>query len=239
MDACLEFLDALRGLSGSLAADVAQRIPPASEACFSLSALAANLRTRLDALLEVPAEACLGAELAQFLTDELVPFLDTSLTRAAQLGDPAQELHPARRTLSPSDFGLHNALRSEAGLSFVDFEYFGWDDPAKTLCDFVLHPAMSLPQDLRQRFASGFLSRFSEADSGLPRRAATVYPLYAIKWCLILLNEFLRGADARRVFAAGAVCGNDDARARRDTQLAKARAMLTQARTNHAADCLR
>ncbi|MBI5519121.1 MAG: hypothetical protein HY916_03560 [Desulfovibrio sp.] len=239
MDACLEFLDALRGLSCNLAADVAERIPPASEACFSLSALATNLRARLDALQDVPREACLGAELSQFLAAELIPLLDTSLTRAAQLGDPAQELPQRCRTLSPSDFGLHNALRSEAGLCFVDFEYFGWDDPAKTLCDFLLHPAMDLPQDLRQRFASGFLSRFAGADCGLPRRAATVYPLYAIKWCLILLNEFLRGADARRVFAAGAACAADDARARREAQLAKARAMLNKARTTHAADCLR
>lgn len=239
MDACLEFLDALRGLSGSLDADAAQRIPPASEACFSLSALAANLRARLDALQDVPREACLGAELAQFLAAELIPFLDTSLTQAAQLGDPAQELPQRCRTLSPSDFGLHNALRSEAGLCFVDFEYFGWDDPAKTLCDFMLHPAMDLPQDLRQRFASGFLSRFAGTDCGLPSRAATVYPLYAIKWSFILLNEFLRGADARRVFAAGAACAADDARARREAQLAKARAMLNKARTTHAADCLR
>lgn len=238
MDACLEFLDALRGLSGSLDAELARQIPPASEACFSLSALAGNLRTRLDALLDVPRDACLGAELAQFLSAELVPFLDTSLTRAAQLGDPAQELPPGLRTLSPSDFGLHNALRTDCGLSFVDFEYFGWDDPAKTLCDFVLHPAMGLPENLRRRFADGFLSRFAGADSGLPKRVAAVYPLYAIKWCLILLNEFLRGADARRVFAAGAACAND-ARARREAQLAKARAMLTQARTTHAADSLR
>ncbi len=238
MDACLEFLDGLRGLSGSLATEMAQQIPPASEACFSLSALADNLRHRLDALLAVPKDVCLGAELAAFLSAELIPFLDQSLTRAAQLGDPAQELPPQCRTLSPSDFGLHNALRSDRGLSFVDFEYFGWDDPAKTLCDFVLHPAMGLPENLRQRFASGFLSRFAGMDSGLPKRVAAVYPLYGIKWCLILLNEFLRGADARRLFAAGAAC-DDDAAARRETQLAKARAMLTQARTTHAADCLR
>lgn len=242
MDACLEFLDGLRDLAKTLPANVAAQVPPASEACFSLSALAANLRTRLDALLDVPKDACLGGELDVFLSAELIPFLDQSLTQAAQLGDPARELPQAQRTLSPSDFGLHNALRSDSGLSFVDFEYFGWDDPAKTLCDFVLHPAMALPENLRQRFSSGFLSRFAGMDSGLPKRVAAVYPLYGIKWCLILLNEFLRGADARRLFAAGAACApgmDDDALARRETQLAKARAMLTQARTTHAADCLR
>ncbi|MBI5520266.1 MAG: hypothetical protein HY916_09415 [Desulfovibrio sp.] len=241
MDACLEFLDGLRTLSGQLQAEAAARIPPASEACFSLAALAANLRGRLEALLAVPKDACLGAELAAFLAEELVPFMEASLERAhGLLGDPEQELPQDKRTLSPSDFGLHNALRSETGLSFVDFEYFGWDDPAKTLCDFLLHPAMGLPEELRRRFSDGFLARFAGpgGDPGLPKRVTAVYPLYAIKWCFILLNEFLRGAEARRVFAANADCG-DDARTRRQAQLDKARAMLNQARTPHAADSLR
>lgn len=241
MDACLEFLDGLRALSPQLAPDVADQIPPASEACFSLAALAANLRGRLDALLAVPLDACLGAELAAFLSGELVPFLSESLTRAEiMLGGQTHELPRDKRTVSPSDFGLHNALRADSGLSFVDFEYFGWDDPAKTLCDFLLHPAMNLPEALRQRFAEGFLARFAGpgGDPGLPKRVAAVYPLYGIKWCFILLNEFLRGADARRVFAAGGACA-DDATARRETQLAKARAMLTKARTTHASDGLR
>ena len=44
-----------------------------------------------------------------------------------------QELLEQYRTLSPSDFGFHNALRTPAGtMVFLDFEYFGWDDPAKT-----------------------------------------------------------------------------------------------------------
>ena len=42
----------------------------------------------------------------------------------------------AQRALSPSDFGLHNALRGQDGqLRFVDFEYFGWDDPVKLVSD--------------------------------------------------------------------------------------------------------
>lgn len=238
MDASLEFLDALRSLAGTLDSEAMAQIPPASEACFSLAALAANLRGRLDALLRVPQDACLGAELSAFLSGELVPFLEASLAQAEGLmGDAGRELPQNLRTLSSSDFGLHNALREGASLSFVDFEYFGWDDPAKSLCDFVLHPAMGLLGPLRQRFASGFLARFAAADCGLSERIRAVYPLYGIKWCLILLNEFLRGADARRRFAAGAACA-DDVFERRATQLAKARTMLQQARTTNATDGL-
>ncbi|MBU1230483.1 MAG: aminoglycoside phosphotransferase family protein [Proteobacteria bacterium] len=235
MDACLDFLAGLKGLGAQLTPEQAQTLPAASEACFSLAELAANLRSRLAALDAVPPTACLGAELAAFLAAELKPFLEASLARAAALlGDPEQRLARPRLTLSPSDFGLHNALRTPTGLCFVDFEYFGWDDPAKTLCDFVLHPAMGLAQGLRERFAGGFLASFGAEDSGLPKRVAAVYPLYGIKWCLILLNEFLRAADARRRFAAAASCVDDDL-TRRSLQLGKARAMLDLVRTTHAA----
>ena len=232
MDTCLDFLDGLRQLAGSLAREVAAQIPPASEACFSLAALAANLRERLAALAAVPVGDCLGAELAEFLSGELAPFLEASLSRARCMQPLGAELPQAFRSLSPSDFGLHNALRAPGGLSFVDFEYFGWDDPAKTLCDFVLHPAMGLQPDLAERFTKGFLQAF-DGDPGLRSRAAAVYPLFGAKWCLILLNEFLRAADARRKFAAGGAECSDADLTRRTIQLGKARAMLDQVRRTH------
>ena len=40
------------------------------------------------------------------------------------------------RILSPSDFGLHNTISKKNKLYFFDFEYFGWDDPIKLICDF-------------------------------------------------------------------------------------------------------
>lgn len=241
MTACLEFLDALRHLSRGLTAAEAAAIPAASEACFSLAALEENLRSRLSRLLAVPTQACLGRELAAFLASDLTPFLEASLLLARDLfDDPTEELPPGRRLLSPSDFGLHNAIRSPNGLRFVDFEYFGWDDPAKTLCDFLLHPAMNLPKPLRNLFANGFMTRFggSDGDQSFDRRVRALYPLYSVKWCMILLNEFLREADARRRFALGSSCVADD-RERRLAQLTKARAVLDQARYSHATDDMR
>ena len=57
-----------------------------------------------------------------------------------------------QRALSPSDFGLHNAMRGEDGrLRFIDFEYFGWDDPVKLVSDTALHPG----QQFSARIARG------------------------------------------------------------------------------------
>ena len=123
------------------------------------------------------------------------------------------------RTLSPSDFGFHNAIRRPDGtLAFVDFEYFGWDDPAKTLVDFVLHPGMMLPPNLAQIFVARFVSAFG--DDQLAERARLVYPLFGLKWCTIVLNDFLPGRQT-----IGPAPGGEDAAGTRLRQLAKAGAM--------------
>ena len=45
----------------------------------------------------------------------------------------------SRRCVSPSDFGFHNALVGPDGRAvFLDFEYAGWDDPAKLDLRFLL-----------------------------------------------------------------------------------------------------
>jgi thiamine kinase-like enzyme len=125
--------------------------------------------------------------------------------RRENLRDDA-ELPLRERTLSPSDFGFHHALRDGQGrLAFVDFEYFGWDDPAKTMADFLLHPAMAMTAAQRREFAAGMIALFDD-DPRLAARARILYPWFALKWALILLNEFLPGHLRRRRFA-----GDDDA----------------------------
>ncbi len=103
--------------------------------------------------------------------------------------------------LSPSDFGFHNALRQKDNrLVFVDFEYFGWDDPVKMLSDFLLHPGMTLTSSLRGMFCARFCSLF-EDDRQLGLRFRSLYPLYALRWTMILLNEFLPERLERRILS--------------------------------------
>jgi hypothetical protein len=135
------------------------------------------------------------------------------------------ELIPAGRCLSPSDFGFHNALLAEDGnLRFIDFEYAGWDDPAKLVCDFFCQP--ELPVDLRywDVFMASLCSQWSST-LGLPSRSRLLLPAYQIKWCCIMLNEFVQAGQARRTFAGG----NERIEERKTAQLAKARQGLRTA----------
>ncbi len=173
--------------------------------------------------------------LQRFLADEFTPFLDHaarwSEARLAAAGQSfTAELDLNRRTLSPSDFGFHNALRQpDSRIFFLDFEYFGWDDPAKMIVDFLLHPAMALSAALKRTFATGILRRFADWP-GLRERVESVYPLFGLKWCMIFLNEFLPEAYLRRQFAAIAPA---DRAALQFEQLAKARQMLERIRSEY------
>src|SRR5512141_137544 len=145
--------------------------------------------------------------LKEFLDGEFTPFFEHvaqwSEARLRAAGQSFMEaLDSDRRTLSPSDFGFHNALRQPDGsMIFLDFEYFGWDDPAKMIVDFLLHPAMALSPALKRTFATRIFRRFADWPS-LRERVESVYPLFGLKWCMIFLNEFLPEVYQRRQFAA-------------------------------------
>jgi hypothetical protein len=196
----------------------ADRLRPASEACFSGQALEECLHGRLAPL----AAQTEPAELVDFLEEELKPAIDAACRLSRErLGDGFERALPSEhRTLSPSDFGFHNALRRQEGsLIFLDFEYFGWDDPVKMIGDFLLHPGMQMPADLKRAFARTMLAEFPEAAG----RIAAIYPLYGLKWCLILLNEFLPYHILRRQFAG---MSTHECARRQTEQLAKSRHML-------------
>jgi len=96
--------------------------------------------------------------------------------------------HFSSRTLSPSDIGFGNMLKAPDGtILFYDFEYAGWDDPAKTICDFYLHPAVKLPIKWRELFFQEVIDIADQKD--IEVRLGLVYLLLSIKWCMILLNK--------------------------------------------------
>lgn len=157
----------------------AGRLPAASDAGFSKAQHLAVVRARFEALAGVPEPG-----LRDLLDGEAARLLEAL---APDLEDP-EVLGPEERILSPSDFGFHNALRGGDGvLRFVDFEYFGWDDPAKTVADFFHQPAVPTPPEL----FGVFLEELAPLPATL-ERARLLYPLQGLKWALLLLNPYLR-----------------------------------------------
>ena len=134
------------------------------------------------------------------------------------------------QTLSPSDFGFHNALRMADGrIVFLDFEYFGWDDPAKMVSDFLWHPAMNVKEELRLYFVKHMVSIF-EKDPHFKIRLKSSFPLFGLMWCLICLNEFIMVDAQRRDFARPQV---KNITAVRLEQLAKAKRMSEKIKSTY------
>jgi hypothetical protein len=222
VDQATAFLLAVTALS---AAPGATQLPSASEACWSGAEIVRQVVARRARLARIANDA---PDLAEFLAARLTPALD-EIVDWARAGyrdagfDFERELEPGRRAVIPADFGFHNALRDADGrLTFIDFEYFGWDDPVKLAADFLLHPATALPEPLKHRIGSALSAGFAARDAAFPARLRLLYPLFAMRWCLIILNEFQPDFWARRVHAGS---GGDWPAAKR-RQLARAGELL-------------
>ena len=192
VDHAVDFLIKLHELSKH--AD-SVNLPIAAEACFSLLDLIKNVEERIGNLTQVHVEAESGRLFREFLHDELLPSWDLirdwafNTYHSANM-DVSISISNGQKTLSPSDFGFHNCLKNESGeLCFLDFEYFGWDDPIKLLSDFLLHPGMDLSEPLKYRFMNRAVLGLGCESSGV--RFNALYPIFALKWCLIMLNCFL------------------------------------------------
>ncbi len=218
-------LDFYLDVNAGRASEAARALPVASEACFSLEEHLRTMRRRLERLRGLPAQTPLDREAADFvwgrLTDRAAAVEDAVCDAAARCGVGLDApLASAERRLSPSDFGFHNALVTADGtLKFLDFEYSGWDDPAKMVADFFCQPERPAPETCFADFAAAVA-----ADLPCPElhrwRCALLWPVYRVKWCCIMLNDFLPAGRRRRRFAAGTA----DEEARKRRQLAKARA---------------
>jgi Phosphotransferase enzyme family len=195
----------------------------ASEACLSGKELERQIRKRLSDLAALDDEPALRT----FLREEFMGVFEIFLDRARRVLLSSElsfeaELRPEKQSLVPSDFGFHNALRDDLGrLAFVDFEYFGWDDPAKLTSDTLLHPGTQMNCKLRSRFRSAVQALYGN-DPKFSARWYALYPLFALRWALILLNEFHPERWKRRLLAGGTGSWSDAKR----RQLCASRAML-------------
>jgi hypothetical protein len=213
VDDLATFAKDLHGLRTVPGADV---LPLAREAVRSHVELNLQIAARLERFTEVAARHPRLDALLREITAELN--LRTSEIDATELPRSAQ-------TLSPSDFGFHNALRTRDGLVILDFEYFGWDDPVKLVADVLWHPGSELSTAARQRFYRRMADVY-EMDSTFESRFERDARFYGLRWALIVLGEFLPDVWARRVASGSAV----DPAASRARQLAKAQILVDRVR---------
>lgn len=229
LDESVDFIKRLRLLSQS--SEKFKGFSNASEACLHGKEIEKQINDRLSILKSVSSE-----ELHQFLDVEFSSALHDAIQSAKTLFASQFEI-PLQLSLqipSPSDFGSHNAIKDSSGKTvFIDFEYFGWDDPVKLVSDFYWHPAMDLSEELRILWLNKTKNIF-EKDDTFEARLSVYLPLFGLRWCLILLNEFLPHRMQQRIHADKSKIA--DIQEIQSAQLAKSKKLLEKIikiNTNH------
>jgi len=95
---------------------------------------------------------------------------------------------PDQQWVSPGDFGFHNSIYGTNGIQFIDFEYAGWDDPAKTIVDFSYQPSAK-----RTWGSWPLLEALGwEGRKEVEMRCRNLEPILRLKWACIILSVLNR-----------------------------------------------
>lgn len=181
----------------------ASKLPLASEAGFSIQDHFKLVSDRIKNLRDVILNG--SNQDAKLLIKKLSDYWRLTLEQCTKAASKKNinieaKLDHNQICISPSDFGFHNALIKKNRVRFLDFEYAGWDDPAKMVGDFFSQLAVPIPAQYFESFVSEVMAPFSESEF-LVQRANLLRPIYQIKWCCIALNVFIPVHLARRRFA--------------------------------------
>jgi hypothetical protein len=181
----------------------------ASEATFSLAEQLETVEFRFRSLTAIEEKlSSFHGQAKDFVLKKLQPAWNSVVhfvrEGASKFGIKSDELiSKADRCLSPSDFGFHNCLRTREGsLRFYDFEYAGWDDPAKMVSDFYHQPRFRISKELIETFINEVVPA-SHNPEFLLRKIGLLRPVFGIKWSCIMLNDFVPLGDRKRKFSVG------------------------------------
>ena len=161
----------------------------ASEGFLSLTEHLNNVHRRIEGMEcnHLPPDAKPEAErLLAILQSELDRIHEITANRISS-GVIVDLISPDSRCVSPSDFGFHNAIQTSTGVRFYDFEFAGWDDPAKTIVDFILQPSVPIPAE----HSILLIGLHPNERRDLHMRYRVLKPILRVKWVCIMLS-FLR-----------------------------------------------
>jgi len=130
------------------------------------------------------------------------------------------------KIISPSDFGSHNAIFTDTGLKFIDFEYGGIDTKYKLFSDIHWHVGFDI--SILNRFK--LIDEFIKSDE--KKQFMKVNQLMGLKWSLLVLNEFFPELYEKRLKANASELSMNQYQF---SQLSKSESLLERV---NSADCL-
>ena len=182
-----------------------KKINDAAEACFSINAhlnLIEQRIIKLENTFNEQLEDIIASDIVNLIRTEFEQIKRSIILFALQNNINIElDIQINDRVISPSDFGFHNCLIKEnKDLIFFDFEYSGWDDPAKVTGDFFSQLQVPVSEKYFDTFVNiAFDSLTNQKE--LITRCKLLLPLYKIKWACIAMNIFIPINLDRRLFS--------------------------------------
>ncbi len=165
----------------------------ASDCHESLLAIITSIEKRIKSFHKISAPSALEATAMEWLTDTIEPHF--KMISHELINTQADRTHwkdyASQKIASPSDVGIHNMLKTNHGLVFLDFEYAGLDDLSKLAADWTVQPESKLDEKKEEIFINYLLQDMpSHIDDSWLGRFNDIKGLAHVKWCLIMLNSF-------------------------------------------------
>ena len=121
--------------------------------------------------------------------------LNNSKRCISRLNDKKTRAHwkeiDKQKIISPSDMGYNH--RVDKGIKFIDFEYAGYDDLAKLVCDIVIHPEYKLNKKKEDYLINEIAKKGLTADEAWIRRYEDIKETRGCIWQTIMLRQYIRG----------------------------------------------
>jgi thiamine kinase-like enzyme len=181
---------------------------PASSACLFLSEYFNVLDRRFANISTFSPDSPILKMASELIQNKVYPIIqDLKNNFSLSCKGIPDELSLEAQVLTPADFGFHNILVSPDRYTFVDFEYFGRDDPVRQILDFLHHDkSIGIKKEMKDLFIKTY-HEHTKPNDGFEERLKFLDPLIGMTWVLIYLNVLSKDYLEHIKFAQGSIEG--------------------------------
>ncbi len=173
-----------------LPVEAMQEFGPASAPTLSLSQSIEDIETRINHLSDKSPEHSCSKRVRDLFYGRIVPRTRALVEHTKRIAPNYNKVLPLdEQVLTPGDFGIHNLIVNENGKHvFIDFEYFGRNDPAAQFMNFLHHDrSADISRNLKDLFTKEYMSRLPVTPA-FKERMMVIDPLQGMHWTLIFMN---------------------------------------------------
>lgn len=165
--------------------------PVAISGCLNMQQYLDVVKQRFEKINDGLDSSIMTPDIRSFLDDIYLEIKKIEEKFLSELDEKelTEEISLHRQVLTPGDYGFHNILVDEYGeYKFLDFEYFGRDDPTRQILDLKHHAQMNeIDDEMKDYFVKRYMEELHFTIEQ-KKRLKLIEPLIQITWVLIYLN---------------------------------------------------